>query len=67
MASKRPKKGPDPADRKPMVAQLRGGAAWKAWIERAARADNRSVASFLERAAHRYAKEIGFAEEPPER
>jgi uncharacterized protein (DUF1778 family) len=50
-----------------MIAQLRGSAAWKAWIEKAASLDQRSVASFLERAAVRYAKEIGLKDEPPER
>jgi uncharacterized protein (DUF1778 family) len=55
------------SDRKPMIAQLRGAEAWKAWIERAAAFDTRTVAGFLERAAVRYAREIGFTEEPPER
>lgn len=64
VAKKRPKKA---VDRKPMIAQLRGADAWKAWIERAAAHDTRTVAGFLERAAVRYAKEIGFTEEPPER
>jgi uncharacterized protein (DUF1778 family) len=53
--------------RKPMIAQLRGDAKYKAWIERAARFDNRSVAGFIERSVARYAKEIGFDEEAPDR
>jgi hypothetical protein len=52
---------------KPMVAQLRGSAAWKAWIEELADFDDRAVASLFERAVHRYAKEVGFPKEPPER
>ncbi len=61
------KKRAKDVDRKPMIAQLRGSEIWKAWIERAAAYDTRTVAGFLERAAVRYAKEIGFTEEPPER
>jgi hypothetical protein len=63
------KKKPAPKDktRKPMVAQLRGSAAWKAWIEELADFDDRAVASLFERAVHRYAKEVGFPKEPPER
>lgn len=55
------------SDRKPMIAQLRGDAKYKTWIEKAARFDNRSVAGFIERSVARYAKEIGFDEEAPDR
>ena len=61
------KKKAKAVDRKPMIAQLRGDAKYKAWIEKAARFDNRSVAGFIERSVARYAKEIGFDEEAPDR
>jgi hypothetical protein len=72
MAKKKPGRPPRPSDsegagRKPMVAQLRGSEGWKAWIEKLARFENRAIASLIERAVERYAKEVGFPDEPPER
>jgi hypothetical protein len=63
----KPKAKDKVVNRKPMVAQLRGSAKWKAWVEMVAAKDDRSVTSLIERAVHRYAKEIGVTEDPPER
>jgi hypothetical protein len=56
-----------PGHLKPIVVQLRGSEAWKSWLEKLARFDNRSTSNLFERAVHRYAKEVGFPDEPPER
>lgn len=52
---------------KPIIATLRGNAEFKDWLAEAAAYDRSNVAMFLERAAVRYAKEIGFPKAPPER
>ena len=71
VAKKKPKGHPKvkapSVDRKPMIAQLRGAEEWKAWIERGAAFDTRTVAGLIERAVVVYLKQIGFTEEPPER
>ena len=71
MAKKRPapSKGPGkPVDKnKPIIATLRGSDEFRAFLERAAKADRSTVAAFLERAAVRYARELGMTEEPPDR
>jgi hypothetical protein len=52
---------------KPIIATMRGSLEFKAFLEMAAKKDRLSVADFLERAAVRYARELGIQEEPPER
>jgi hypothetical protein len=52
---------------KPLAVQVRGSAEWKAWVERLAARDRASVADLTDRALAAYARQIGFAEEPPER
>jgi hypothetical protein len=70
MARKTPKR-PEPAPKgwqsKPAMLQMRGSPEFKAWLERAAAHDRSSLALYLERAAIRYAKFIGFEESAPER
>jgi hypothetical protein len=61
-----PKKRADDKN-KPIIATLRGSLAFKAFLEMAARKDRLSVADFLERAAVRYAKDLGIEEEAPDR
>lgn len=61
------KKADKTSERKPMIAQLRGSDSYKAWIERGAKFDNRSVAGLIERSVAVYLREIGFTEEAPER
>lgn len=66
----KPVKAPPDAEaseRKPLVLQMRGSQAWKEWLEECAKADGRSLASFMERAALVYAKQIGVTREPPDR
>lgn len=53
--------------RKPMVAQVRGSEAWKAWAEEFARAENRSLASLIERSMSVYAAQVKFPKQPPPR
>lgn len=71
MSKKRgaPEPGPQRQDaaRKPMVVQIRGSEEYKEWAERLARFDSLSLAALFDRAVRRYAREIGFKEEPPER
>ena len=61
------KKRAKAAERKPMVVQVRGSEEWKAWSEGLARFDSRPLASLVEHLFRRYAKEIGYKPEPPER
>jgi hypothetical protein len=58
---------PENKERKPLALQMRANPGWKDWLEEAAKHDGRSLASFVERAALVYAKQIGFTKEPPER
>lgn len=58
----------DDRERKPMVVQIRGSEAYKAWAEKMARADGLSLAGIFDRAMRRYVKDImGVGEPPPER
>lgn len=77
-AIKVPRKKPDPPNvgpakkkaedrNKPIIATLRGSLEFKAFLEKAAKTDRLSVADFLERAAVRYARELGLTEDVPER
>jgi hypothetical protein len=52
---------------KPIIATMRGSQEFKEFLEEAAKKDRSSVADFLERAAVRYAKELGIDREPPDR
>lgn len=69
--AKRAAKGGKPAHgsegRKPMVVQIRGSAEYKAWAERLARFDGLSLSALYDRAARKYAMEIGFKDEAPPR
>ncbi len=67
LAPKKASGGPETWSMKPIIATVRGSAGFKAWLKRAAKADRSTVAMFLERAAVRYAKELGFTDPPPER
>jgi hypothetical protein len=62
-----PSRADEPLERKPMVVQVRGSAAFKAWAEKLARFDNRPLSGLVDKAMRRYAKEIGFPDEPPDR
>lgn len=60
----------DPRDdweRKPLALQVRGSPEWKAWLDRAAKFSRMSVATFIDQAAAKAAREAGFEEPPPER
>lgn len=53
--------------RKPMILQVRGSEEFKQWYEEVARFDGLSPTAFFDRAIRRYAKEIGFTKEAPQR
>jgi hypothetical protein len=69
VARAKPPAGPDPEvpARKPMVVQIRGSEGYKAWVESVARKDGLTLAALFDRAVRKYAKEIGFTEDPPPR
>lgn len=56
-----------PSKMKSMVAQLRGSGDFKAWLEKAAQKDGRTVSNYLVRAAVVYARQIGFDDPFPDR
>lgn len=62
-----PESEPDEPGRKPMIVQVRGSAAYKEWVDELAHFDGLPLAALVDRALRRYAKEIGFHEEPPRR
>lgn len=70
VAKKRPE--PEPTTnwldkpKKPVVAQVRGSNAFRAWLDKLSKHDRRSVSDLVEMALARYAESIGF-EPPPER
>ena len=53
-----------PADRKPMVVQMRGSEEWKLWVESLAEQERDTVAKLVERVLAKHAREIGFASPP---
>jgi hypothetical protein len=53
--------------RKPLIIQVRGSRAYKEWYEELARFDGLSPTALFDRAIRRYAKEIGFLKEAPQR
>ncbi len=61
----RSKRDPDTWDIKPVAAQVRGSARWKAWVEGLAKAHRQSVAGVIDTALARLAREIGYREPPP--
>jgi hypothetical protein len=65
MAEKRATRDPDTWEVKPIAAQLRGSAQWKAWVEGLARAQRQSVAGVIDTALARLAREIDYREPPP--
>lgn len=67
MAKKRPEPEPKPEPtRKPMIVQLRGSEAWKAWAEAIADKEGDTMAKFVERAVRKFAKDGGYPD-PPKR
>lgn len=58
---------PTDKGRKPMIVQVRGSNEFKAWAERLSQFDSLPLSSVVDRALRRYAREIGFKEDPPER
>jgi hypothetical protein len=64
VAKKKPKPAPEPTGRKPTIVQIRGGEAFKAWVEGLAGRDMDTVAKLFERAVRRYAKETGYPDGP---
>jgi hypothetical protein len=66
--AKGPASGPESWTRKPLIANFRGSAEFKAWLQRLAVADRQSVAGVIERALVHYARDVvKFKEEAPER
>jgi hypothetical protein len=65
-AEKPPEPEPEPTKRKPMVVQIRGDAAYKAWVEGIAGKEGFPVAMLFDRALRAYAKEHGYPD-PPKR
>jgi hypothetical protein len=55
-----------PTERKPMVVQIRGSEAWKAWVESLAERERDTVAKLVERVLTKHAREIKFTD-PPKR
>jgi len=69
VARKQSKPAPQPApeNRKPLVIQVRGSEAWKAWVDKVAEADGRPLAALVERALIAYAKTVGVDDPMPKR
>jgi hypothetical protein len=65
MAGKKATRDPDTWEVKPIAAQLRGSAQWKAWVEGLAKAQRQSVAGVIDTALARLAREIDYHEPPP--
>ena len=65
VAKKKPPE-PEPA-RKPMVLQVRGSDAFKAWFEELARFDGLTPTALFDRAIRQYAKDVGFKKDAPMR
>lgn len=61
------KPSPEPSNRKPMIVQVRGSEGYKAWVEKLAGFDGLPLAALVDRALRRYAKEVGFPDDPPVR
>lgn len=64
-----PKKAtsPDEKGRKPLIVQLRGSEAFRAWVEKGADYDRSTVSVLVEKALIQYLKTSGFSEPPPRR
>jgi hypothetical protein len=60
------RKSKDPEPRQTLFS-VKGRMSWLEWIDRLASFDRSTRAELLDRALARYAKDIGFAEQPPER
>ena len=67
MAKKQSKTAKSPDNRKPLVIQVRGSEAWKAWVDKVAEADGRPLAALVERALIAYAKTVGVDDPMPKR
>jgi hypothetical protein len=53
-----------PAERKPMVLQMRGSEEWKAWAEGLADHERDTLAKLVERLFAQKAKEVGYPPPP---
>jgi hypothetical protein len=60
------RKSPDVEPRLPIVS-IRGRVAWKLWLDELAAFDRSTLNDLIDRALVRYARDIGFTKEPPER
>lgn len=65
----KPEQTPEPEEkaRKPMILQVRGSDEFKTWYEEFARFDGLTPTALFDRAIRRYAKEVGFTKEAPQR
>lgn len=63
----KPAGGPETWSRKPLIVNLRGSTAFKAWLQELAAADRQSVSGVIERAVVHYARAIGFGKKVPRR
>jgi hypothetical protein len=61
-----PRKSPAEEPRT-VLFSVKGRPAWLLWLKRLAKEDRTSVVELIDRATARYAKDIGFTEQPPER
>lgn len=59
--------GPGAAGSKKMIAGLKAGPEFEAWLHRFAKAQRDTLSALIEKALIAYAKAEGFNEEPPER
>lgn len=57
---------PSPPPRRPVLT-IKGTEEWKGWLERLAKHLRMPTSTLVDHALVRYAKEMGFTEEPPER
>jgi hypothetical protein len=61
-----PRKSPDPEPRE-VLFSVKGRKSWLEWVDRLADFDRSNRVELIDRALARYAREIGFDEQPPER
>jgi hypothetical protein len=50
-----------------IAVTLRGSPEWKTWLEALAKKDRSNVATVIDKALVKYAENLGFEEEAPER
>jgi hypothetical protein len=61
-----PEPTPEGRPKQPFAVQVRGRPEWKRWVAELAKANRQNVASVVDTALARLAKEMGFRD-PPER